>query len=189
MSGSRTINQKGANAGGSIVGGDQIHNHHYPPTTKASIVEQLMARLHKEMEDNTPAAAMIDELCYYHQRKAHDGVVGLEAKLAKAQRNHEIDGALDRKEQFAKILEKWSMYASAQEIFVHLLARAEVEYRAHILPQIGTLTMVEVNDAITTRIVEPIVADCGNTIFRLNHGTAMGMFYWLAEQCFVRWHK
>ncbi len=189
MSGSKTINQKGAKAGGSIVAGDQTNNHYYPPTAKASVVEQLMAKLHKEMEDNTPAAAMIDELCHYHQHKAHDGVVGLEAKLEKGQRAHEIDGALDQKEQFAKILEKWSMYASAQEIFAHLLARAEVEYRSHVLPQLDTLTEVQVNAAITTRIVEPIVADCGNTVFKLNHGTAMGMFYWLAEQCFVRWHK
>jgi|JI10StandDraft_1071094.scaffolds.fasta_scaffold63298_3 hypothetical protein len=189
MTGSSIINQKGAKAGRDIVAGDKVDHHHYPPTAKASVVEALMAKLQKEMEQSSQVTAMIDELCHYHQHKAHDGVTGLEAKLQKGQRSHEIDYALDQKEQFAKILEKWSMYASAQEIFVHLLARAEIEYRAHVLPQLDALTEVQVNEAITTRIVNPIVADCGNTVFKLNHGTAMGMFYWLAEQCFVRWHK
>ena len=81
------------------------------------------------------------------------------------------------------------MYASAQEIFAHLLAKAELEFSTHVLPQIDSLSEVEINEAITKRIVDPIVAECGTSVFKLNHATAMGMLYWLAEQCFVRWHK
>lgn len=189
MTEQRTVNQKSAKAGRDVIGGDQHVHHHHAPSTKASVVEELLAKLHQEIEQNSQVSAMIDDLRYYYQHKSHDGIVGLVAKLEKGQRPHEIDYALEQKERFAKTLEKWSMYASAQEIFVHLLARAEVEYRNYILPQLDALSEVEVNDAVTTRIVEPIVADCGASVFKLNHGTAMGMLYWLAEQCFVRWHK
>ena len=52
-----------------------------------------------------------------------------------------------------------------------------------------TLKEHEVNAIIISRIVDPIVAECGTTVFEMNHGTAMGMLYWLAEQCFIRWHQ
>jgi len=189
MTSQRTINQKSANAGKNIIAGDNTEHHHYPAPAQTTVVEKLLTKLQQEMEQNAQVRAMIDELLYYYKRKSHDGVDGLQAKLEKGQRTHEIEFALEKKELFAKTLEKWSMYASAQEIFVHLLARADVEYTTHVLPQIGVLSEVEINAAISARIVDPIVADCGASVFKLNHATAMGMFYWLAEQCFVRWHK
>jgi hypothetical protein len=189
MSKERVVNQSGASAGRDLIGGDQNIHHHYPAQPNATIVEKLLAKLQVEISDNSQVSAMIDDLRYYYQKKSHDGVTGLVAKLEKAKRSHEIDHALEKKELFAKTLEKWSMYSSAQEIFVFLLARAEVEYRSQVLPEIGTLSEVQLNDRIASRIITPIVEDCGATVFKLNHGTAMGMLYWLAEQCFVRWHK
>lgn len=192
MTGRTTTNQKGANAGGSIVGGDQINSsvhHHYAPAAASSVVGKLLEKLHAELSENPKMAPMIDELRCYYQHTPSDGVTGLQAKLEKGNRAHELEFAMDRKERFVKLLDKWSMYATAQEIFAFLLARAEVEYTNSILPQIGVLSEVEVNVAIQHRIVEPAVLDCGASVFKLNHGAASGMIYWLAEQCFVRWHK
>lgn len=172
-----------------MIAGDQSVHHHYAANAKATVVEQLLSKLQKEMDENAQVRAIIDDLRYYYEHKSPDGIVGLEAKLEKGNRAHEVDQALEKKELFVKALEKWSMYASAQEIFVHLLARAEFEYTTHVLPQLDKASEIEINTAIATRIVEPIVADCGASVFKLHHGVAMGMLYWLAEQCFVRWHK
>jgi hypothetical protein len=190
----REVNQQAAQAGRDMIAGDQtlvdqsVH-HHHPAAAKTTVVEQLLARLQAEMETNAKVQAVIDELRRFHERKSRGGVVGLEAKLQKGNRPHEVDHALEKKELFAKVLEKWSMYASAQEIFAYLLARAELEYSTHVLPQLGNLNEVQINSIITTRIVDPVVEECAASVFRLNHDVAMGMFYWLAEQCFVRWHK
>ena len=189
MTSQKTVNQKAAKAGKNIIAGDNTEHHHYASPAKATVVEKLLAKLQQEMDQNAQVRAMIDDLLHYYKRKSHDGVDGLQAKLEKGQRAHEIDFALEKKELFVKTLEKWSMYASAQEIFVYLLARADVEYTAQVLPQIDQLSQVDLNQVITTQIIEPIVEDCGASIFKLNHATAMGMLYWLAEQCFVRWHK
>ena len=89
---------------------------------------------------------------------------------------------------FVKLLEKWSLYASAQEIFVFLLAKAEHDFTYLIRPSLKTATEVEINQLIHDVIVMPTIQQCGTTVFTLNHGVAMGMVYWLAEQCFVRWH-
>ncbi len=112
----------------------------------------------------------------------------MQAKLKVAGREDEYLEAIEKKEQFAKLLERWSLYASAQEIFAYLLAKAEYEFTYVIRPQIATISKVQVNELVRDRIVAPTVEECGATVFTVNHSTAMGMVYWLAEQCFVRWH-
>lgn len=184
-----TINQKNATAGRDVVGGD-VHNHYHAPLSqKATVIEQLLCKFQQEIENNAQVRAMIDALQYYYEHRSPDGIVGLEAKLKKGGREHELYQAMEKKEQFAKMLDKWSMYASAQEIFVHLLAKAEYEFSTFVLPQITTLNEIEINGLINQKIVEPIVAECGATTLKIHHGMAMGMVYWLAEQCYVRWHK
>nr|WP_292529113.1 ABC-three component system protein [Mesorhizobium sp.] len=38
------------------------------------------------------------------------------------------------------------------------------------------------------RIVNPIVEECGGELMSVNHNLVQGMVYWLAEQCFIKWH-
>lgn len=186
-----TVNQSGASAGHDLIGRDkiQIVHNHAMPIKPASVVEQLLQKLQGEIESNAHFRDTLESLRHYYTRKSHDGVDGLEAKLEKAGRKHETDAALEKKELFVKMLEKWSLYASAQEIFVHLLAKAEHEFSMSVLPQVSTLKEHEINQVVSTNIVNPIVQECGATVFQMNHGVAMGMLYWLAEQCFVRWHQ
>jgi hypothetical protein len=81
------------------------------------------------------------------------------------------------------------LYASAQEIFAYLLAKAEHEFSYIIHPQIPNLDPVAVNQLVNDRIVTPTLEECGCSVFTLNHAVVMGMIYWLAEQCFIRWHQ
>ena len=39
-----------------------------------------------------------------------------------------------------------------------------------------------------THIVAPIVEECGCGVFTMTYNHVLGMIYWLAEQCFIRWH-
>jgi hypothetical protein len=187
------IDQRGATPHRDLVGGNVTNNNTvnnvYNASPTPSVVGQLLQRLEAEMQDNTHVHDVMDSLRLFYEKKSHDGVDGLEAKLNRANRKHESQRAIEKKELFVKLLDKWSLYASAQEIFVYLLARAEQEFAMHVLPQLGDLKEHEINGIIDSKIVEPIVTECGATIFQVNHGTAMGLFYWLAEQCFVRWHQ
>ncbi|MDD3181321.1 MAG: hypothetical protein PHD48_00720 [Alphaproteobacteria bacterium] len=187
MSHPQNVDQRNATAGRDIIAGDM--HYHLPPSPTATVIEQLLVKLQQEIEDSAQVRAMIDRLRYYYEQKATDGITGLEAKLKKGGREHEVLLALEKKEMFVKMLDKWSLYSSAQEIFVYLLAKAEHEFSYHVLPQIGNLRESEINEMVSQKIVEPIVAECGATTLKMHHGMAMGMVYWLAEQCFVRWHK
>lgn len=189
-----TVDQSGLKAGGDVVARDKIsntHHHHYAsnerqPTT--THFEALLSKLHDELALNAQATQTIDELQFFFKKISPDGVVGLSAKLTHAGRQYELPVAIEKKELFAKQLEKWSLYGSAQQILAYLLAKIEYIFSTDILPQLETLTAAELNHIVTQKIVIPIVDECGADIFAMNHAVVMGMVYWLAEQCFVRWH-
>src|SRR5262245_41948452 len=122
---STEVNQAGATAHGNIVGGHNIEFHEHHASAGGGVVEALLIKLKSEIEDKVHTSETIDRLQRFYERRAHDDIVGLQAKLKEGGREAEYRDALERKEMFAKLLERWSLYASAQLIFAHLLARAE----------------------------------------------------------------
>ena len=183
------VDQSGAAAGGDVIAGDKYSTTYISNGGPVSVVDTLLEKLQAEIDENVETRQKIESLLYYYEKKSIDGIDGLEEKLKAGGREDETFFALEKKELFAKTLERWSLYASAQEIFVYLLAKVDHEFSMHIHPQVGTLPSHEINEIVTQKIIEPVVAECGATIFKMNHALAMGMIYWLAEQCFVRWHK
>jgi hypothetical protein len=155
---------------------------------KLSKLEKLKERLQQEIADDAKCHQTIDELLHFQKKVPEDGVVGLEAKLEVAGRSHQLMSALEMKERFAKLLERWSLYSSAQEIFAHLLAMADYKFGHQIRPLVGKLGHTEIDELIEHKIILPAIEDTGVEVFSLDHHTAMGMMYWLAEQCRVRWH-
>ena len=149
----------------------------------------LEPKLQQQYQCSEQTQTTIDELARYHTRRATDGIVGLEAKLKASGRIDYYDEAIEKKEMFAKLLERWSLYSSAQQIFVHILARAENEFTQVIYRQIPQKTQEEINALVIDRIVNPIVEECGGELMSVNHNLVQGMVYWLAVQCFIKWHQ
>jgi len=185
------IDQSSARAHGNIAGRDIIHatTNNYAAPRAPGAVEQLLKELQDEIDNDRKVCDLIGRLERFYKHRAHDGVIGLEAKLRAVGREASYADAIEMKEMFAKLLEQWSLYESAQKIFVHLLARAERQFNDIILPRMPDLDVAGVNKLMNELIVEPTVNECGASVFEIDHNTAMGMIYWLAEHCFVRWHK
>ena len=187
---STTVNQSRAKADGDIVAGNKnVNNNYITSIISVGVIEKLLEKLQEEMNQDPNKCDFIDQLLRFRKGRKRDGVAGLEGKLQAGGRSDEYEDALERKEMFVKLLDKWSMYTSAQKIFVQLLARAEHHFYYNIQPQLKNLTILEVNELTTKLVVDPTVSDCGSSVFEIDHNVAMGMVYWLAEQCFVRWHK
>jgi hypothetical protein len=181
------VDQTGANAGGDVIAGNKItYNHHNVPLSK---IAALLEKLQNEILTNTEVKYKIEQLGRYFEKRSHDGIDGLEAKLVAGHRQSELLFALEKKEEFVKLIERWSLYLSAQEVFVFILAKIEYEFTLFVVPQLGKLDENGVNQLVHERIVEPTLDQCASGAISLNHGLVMGMIYWLAEQCFVRWHK
>lgn len=189
---SSTTNQSGARASQNVVGRDLINNityNHLHNSSSARAIEILLTKLEEEIRSDAHTQDTIDRLQRYRSRQKYDEIAGLEAKLSASNRSYEYIQALEMKELFSKLLERFSLYASAQEILAYLLARVEYNFTQFIYPQINSLSIVEINELVDQKIVEPTIRECGASTFAMDHSLAMGMIYWLADQCFVRWHR
>jgi hypothetical protein len=148
----------------------------------------LMEQLAEEIRTNAQVTAFIDTLQMYLERHPYDGVDGLEAKLEHAGRSAEISLALRKKDLFARLLARYSMFDSAQHIFAYLLSKVETNFRLLVLPNLQGRTQAEIDQLFSTHLVGPCANEIKSGVFSLNAAIASGMVYWLAEQCYVRWH-
>jgi hypothetical protein len=187
--GKKSVKQQNVSAHGDVVGGDKIEQHFHSSLSSAGVVEELLKKLDAEVSKSEKVKETIESLAYYYNRQSIDGIDGLENKLKAGNRAGEIKSAIEKKELFAKLLEKWALYASAQQILAYLLGKAEHEFNYNIYPHIVASQPAAINALVTDKIVTPIVAECGSSVFAINHAVAMGIVYWLAEQCYVRWHS
>ena len=183
-----SVDQQNASAGGDMVGRDKFTTIHVTSLPPKGMVEKLLLKLQQQVTENQETQETIDELARYHRKRSVDGVEGLEAKLLHAGKGDCRLDAIEKKEMFVKILERWSLYHSAQLIFVHILAKAENEFNGVVYPQIPEKSESEINVLVIDRIVSPIVEECGYEVIEMSHNIVHGMVYWLAEQCFIRWH-
>lgn len=185
-----TVDQGNASAAGDITGRDKIGTqiNVYDAGHGRSSIQSLKERLKREREDGSEQSKLIDQLQRYHRPINVDGVIGLENKLIKANRREEFITAIDDKEDFAKLLQNWSLYGSAQEIFASFMARAIYAFRTWIKPRLKDGTEEEINQLFDEKIVQPILEDIAGAEFHMSHAAAMGLIYWLADKCYIRWH-
>jgi hypothetical protein len=181
------VDQSGASAEGHIVGRDLHNNIHI--SARRSQIEGWLERLAEELRDDPKVRGFVDNLQYYMQPYTHDGVVGLVAKLEHAGRSSQKRTALRRKEEFSKLLAEWQAYPAAQEIIAYFLSKIESSFESKIVPLLGKADNDAIDCTIIECLVDPVLAEMGAGPFMLNYNNVSGMVYWLAEQCYIRWHK
>jgi len=184
----------------SKVGGDQVAGHKFegdlnqtfnvelPRPRKAGRIEALINRLREEMANKVEIQHTMESLSRFERRVAADEVVGLRAKLQTGGRASEYNFAINDKEDFTKLLVRMQRYGAAQEILGLILAEIDFKHRNIIEPRIGELNKTQINKLVEVEIIRPIIEQLDVTEFGMTHSMAMGMIYWLAERCYVKWH-
>ncbi|MEQ1521461.1 MAG: ABC-three component system protein [Aestuariivirga sp.] len=183
------VDQQGATSGRDIVGRDAIYNVYSSGLIKSEKIKELVFRLDKEIGADETRSNWIDSLQFFEEPYSPDGVIGLEAKLKKCQCEHKLFLAMRQKELFVKFLNKYSLYGAAQELLALCLHHVHQEFETHVHPACGIATTVELDQIIASKVIQAVVDEYGFGTFALNHGLVSGMTYWLAERCYVRWHK
>lgn len=179
-----------AQAGANIVAGDLTQVHNYAGTTALSgSIKDLVQKLQKEIDDDEKANGWIEDLLFFEENAPDDEIEGLEAKLDAAGMIKKTGMALKQKELFAKFLEKRALYGAAQQLLALCLHRIFADFEAQIHPSCGDISPDELNLKIHQQIVCPIVEEYCQGAFSINHSLVLGMTYWLADRCYVRWHK
>ncbi|KQS91126.1 hypothetical protein ASG42_11620 [Rhizobium sp. Leaf391] len=177
------------NAGGSITNTNS-NNHVFNVNfaDEKSPIAAWMALLAEEIKTNQHVSDFIDTLQMYHEKHSHDGIDGLEAKLTHSGRSGETSLALRKKELFTRLLARYSMFDSAQQIFAYLLSKVEQDFRSYVLPNLAGSSAAEIDHLFGDYLIAPCANEIKSGVFCLNAAIATGMVYWLAEQCYIRWH-
>lgn len=183
---SYTVDQSNAQPDGDNVGRDKhVHNHFQE---RRSQIDGWLEKLAQEMRGSPQVRDLVDNLQYYFQPFPYDDVVGLEAKLDRAGRSSQKTAALRKKEAFSKLLADWQAFPAAQEIIAYFLAKIEGAFEAKIAPNLDSAAPADIDTLIHDCLVIPVLDEMGCGPFVLNNTNVYGMVYWLAEQCYVRWH-
>lgn len=180
------VDQRRASPGGDAVGRDKITNVHY--SERRSQIDGWLNKLTEEMKGSVEARELVENLQYFFRASPYDGIVGLEAKLDHAGRSAQKRSALRKKEAFSKLLEEWRAYPAAQEIIAYFLAKMEFSFETNVVPLLGTASIEEIDNSIREHLIESVLEEMGCGPFMLNYLNVSGMIYWLAEQCYIRWH-
>lgn len=181
-----SVDQSGANAGSKLVGRDDNSITVYSGGNPH--VRELVKKLDNEIAFDNLKNDLIDSLQFFEEPFAPDGVLGLENKLEKSGQASKLPLALRHKELFAKFLSKYALYGAAQELLALCLHRIHQEFEAKVHPKCDGLSPQQMDDVILKDVVNCVVEEYGLGTFALNHGLVLGMTYWLAERCYVRWH-
>ncbi len=182
-----TVDMRGASPQGDAVGRDKVTNNHY--SERRSQIDGWLDKLAAELRDDVKIQNFVDSLQYYFQEMPYDDVIGLEAKLDKSGRSDQKISALRKKEAFSKLLAEWQAYPAAQEIIAYFLAKVESAFENSVRPMLGSACVAEIDETVKREMIEPVLNEMGCGPFMLNHNNVAGMVYWLAEQCYVRWHQ
>ena len=181
------VDQRSASPGGDAVGGDKIeHNNHY--LQRRTQIDGWLEKLAEELRGSVETRDFVDSLQYFFQLQPYDDIVGLEAKLDHAGRTAQKRSALRKKEAFSKLLEQWRSYPSAQEIIAYFLTKIEACFETEIVSLLASSPQEVIDVVIKAKLIDPVLAEMGSGPFMLNYLNVSGMIYWLAEQCYIRWH-
>lgn len=182
-----TVDMREASPQGDAVGRDKVTNNHY--SERKSQIDGWLDKLAAELRDDVKIQTFVDSLQYYFQQMPYDDVIGLEAKLEKSGRESQKMSALRKKEAFSKLLAQWQAYPAAQEIIAYFLAKVEAAFESSVIPILATASITDIDDVVKRELIDPVLGEMGCGPFMLNHNNVAGMVYWLAEQCYVRWHQ
>lgn len=186
---SNSVNQKGASAGKNLAGRDNNITEYHQTSARMTQLDHWCQKLAEEMKSDTRVHEFIDSLQYFEKQPSPDGVEGLEAKLDAANRSDDKAKALRKKELFTKILDGLSLFGAGQEVLAYLLAGIETKYDTEVKPYLGKLSNSEIDKIMREKVIEPTIAEIGVIPVSINNNHGYGMVYWLAELCFIRWHK
>lgn len=179
----------GASAGHNIVAGDLTINNITSGASSREAIAFLVKKLEQEIENDLHTSGWIEDLVFFEKPLKVDSVEGLDAKLIAAGMEGKRLLALQQKELFSKFLEKRALYDAAQQLLALCLHRICADFDIYIHPICGNFETDDLNKAIHEKIIVPVVNEFACSPFPFNHGLVLGMTYWLADRCYIRWHK
>ncbi len=180
--------QENITAGGDVAGRD-INNYYKTPVTW---YQKRFEALIEEVKNDQRYEQTIEDLEFYNT--ILPGTKDLESKLKDGGFTcADINSARLRKMKFAKKMEKYKYYYSAQIINSHLFADVLLKFEDYVKPLINKdASKDDINLAVSQKVIDPImekleVEGADDTILCYDRQDILGIVYYLTGICHINW--
>ena len=183
----KKITQNNISAGGDVIAGDYIVEHH----SRRSLLEpirHLLPKLKEEMYSEDKCTHYVDEFAHYYFYENDNPLRTVEDKLKDGGRIDELQYALECKEYFNKQLQRFMFYETAQRVYALILDSVEEYYRGEVYPLIKDgKTRTVIDSAISERLVDKIYSQIDSIDILITKKSIRGMLYFLTQKCVIDW--
>ena len=175
---------------GSVVGVNKgiIDNHFYPSEIEKPHIYKLIQRLKQQIENDHKIQQISEELNNYFINLDEETPADLEMKLKLANKENEYKNAIRLKEEFCKIITKFSSYEAANEYFTLLLSMIVANFQHLIYPCIRKGAdeeeiMAKFHEHIIVKTFDEVQK--ADNLCKLNYDQIRGMVYFLIGNCYL----
>lgn len=180
----KRVDQRNAQAGGDIAGGDITKVIYERPKTR---LEVMVSNLQRDVEQDSDAKEFIASLQRWTV-KSTEYRRNLEQKLTACGKENLIKDATAAKEAFAKQLLRTTFRSALQEVYAHILQLVWSKFTHEIKPKIAADASADTELAICQLATE-IDQQLANAPPELGLSVqeVLGMLYYLTGNCHIDW--
>ena len=151
-----------------------------------SKLNEILSQITQEAMIDDNFRKIIESFNYY-LRPTINNQKDLKTKLSEANREYEVSEAEELKTKFAMKLNKNALSESAQNMYVHILAKMKAAYEQKVRPLIIEKQPISVIDSKVYEILNELYNDMLGTVFEEDMLGIKGMLYYLTGTCHVAW--
>jgi hypothetical protein len=182
-----TSKQTGNIAGRDVVGGDSIVNTTAPRRTP---ITKLNERYLAETGEAEGLDAFVAKLQHYWDRATNDDIRRLSQKLSDSGRGDMLQTGEELKECATKIILRFQTSRTAQDILAWVLAELYGRFLLDVWPSIQADAPREVVDRLMSeKVIGTTLLDLEDNALDLSRPDLLGLVYFLAGNCYIRWDK
>lgn len=180
--------QRGNTAGRDVISAETVEINNY--SGKPTALARLYERFRSDKDKNELQAEMYEKLQHFCNVDASGDVRGLAEKLSDAQREDLIRDAERLKEQAAKLVMRWQTSGTAQDILAMILGKMHTSFTLNVRPAIQqNAPRANVDQLTYDRVIQHVEDMLGDNDLMLSTDDLLGLLYFLAGNCHIRWDK
>ena len=187
-----TQNQAVSEQGVAIAENKGIVKVYVQSQMKDSYLSKLERNLQNEIGSDIILQEITQELNHYIRELENVEAVDLKGKLNLASRESELYEALRLKEKISKLIDKYSLYTSANKYLTFIFAKIIYLFKTYVYPEIyAEKNIFEIRKVVLEQVIIPVSKEIeqGENFFDLTFDDIYGMIYFLAGNCHLWFDK
>jgi len=157
---------------------------------KKTPISLLNERYVLESGETEGLAGFVADLQHFWDRATNEDIRQLSQKLSESGRADMIHTGEELKERATKKILRFQTSRHAQDILAWVLAELYGRFLLDVIPSIQTdADRVTIDALLGEKVIGPTLNDLEDNVLGLSRIDVMGLMYFLAGNCHIRWDK